>query len=181
MSLLFSDSINTRFYLSASYFKCATYNQTEWILNVNNNQQPLSIFGVYFSDFSVQAPGIKQLTNNTNTTYWSGVVSGTLDFSEASLSSSGSITFDSINRVSLLQTGTTFTSEYVDMTLNLKYYATSSCGSVLFNQDDVSTYQGSSGSGSITIKSIFLFFSKQRGENLNIFFFYYLYTLDRTL
>ncbi len=88
------------------------------------------------------------------------MISGTLDFGgDVSLSASGSIAFDSIHGVSSLQTSTTFSSTYVDVTFNLNYYATVDCtNGAPFNETDSATYRGSSGSGTVTIKSIFNLF-----------------------
>ncbi len=156
--------MSARFDLGVIYYKCAQYNETEWVINVDNSAQPLSIFGVKLSNFTLQATGTKQLPTNSsttaNTTYWSGVVSGTIDFGgDTSLSASGSIAFDSIHGVSSLQTTTTFSSTHVDVAFNLNYYATVDCtDGVELNETDSSTYRGSSGYGTVTIKSIKFYF-----------------------
>ncbi len=159
---MFGDNISARFDLNATYYKCADYNQTEWLISVDNSAQPLSVFGVKLSNFQLRVKGTKQLasTNSTtNSTYWSGVISGTLDFGgDASLIAIGSLTFDSVHGVSSLQTATTFSSTYVDVTFNLNYYASVDCTSAApFDASNSTTYSGSSGSGIVTIKSIMLY------------------------
>lgn len=175
--------MSARFDVSVAYYKCASYGQVQWVIDIDNSAQPLSIFGISLKDFSLHATGSPLLaTSNTtsnatvNSTYWAGTVSGTLDFGgETSLSATGTISFDSINGVSALQTATTFNSEYVDITFNLDYHANTPCKNATFDAYNASTYVGSSGSGSITIKSIFVLIFYIYIFLLVVIFYYYIF------
>jgi hypothetical protein len=80
------------FVVKVAHYWCATNNQLQWSINASRSA-PLSISGVTLSNVSISALGYVQ----QNSTYWIGTLSGSFFSSTLGFTTTGSITFDSIN------------------------------------------------------------------------------------
>lgn len=107
----------------------------------------------------------KQVISNgtmTNSTIWDGIVQGKfqLGTNGASLMASASVAFNSEEGVKALQVSAAFSSQYVDIEFDINYQNVVNCSDVtyvygVFDPNDVNSYYGGFGSGSVHIKSIY--------------------------
>jgi hypothetical protein len=143
---------------SAAYYSCAQNGETQWIIATNQGQKaPLQIYGVSLSNISIGINGTKVNSSDS----WQGLIHGqfVIGGGSVSLEAAGSVRFGSVQGVEALQVHADFSSPYILLDFDINYQDNIQCESVtyqygVFDTNDVTTYNGGVGSGTVVINSI---------------------------